>query len=80
MSRVYKTYNISMQPINPALNAYKKTYKYNAPEICKTCAELSVYKTCNIAMLYTTEGLLTFNKEIVYCPTCGKKVSYGRYK
>ena len=38
MSRVYKTYNISMQPVNPALNAYKKAYKYNAPEMCKTCA------------------------------------------
>ena len=63
MSRVYKTYNISMQPSNPAINAYKKAYKYNAPEMCKTCAELSVYKTCNIAMLHTTEGLLTFNKE-----------------
>lgn len=80
MSRVYKTYNISMQPVNPAINAYKKAYKYNAPEMCKTCAELSVYKTCNIAMLHTTEGLLTFNKEIVYCPTCGKKVPYGKYK
>lgn len=70
-----------LAPSNKVLNERRiAAYQSTAATMCKTCAELSVYKGASTSVLYTEEGLLTFNTSIVYCPTCGKRIPYGRCK
>lgn len=74
ITKVHESYR-SVNHTKKMINAYQS----NLSSKCETCSKLSTYNFVNITFIYTSDGPLSFSKELVYCPTCGKKVDYGTY-